>query len=347
MIKFNSDYSEGCHPKILEQLTTTNLIQTVGYGEDEYCQQAKDLIKKVINQPKSDVHFLVGGTQTNLIVISSALRPYEGVISPTSGHINVHETGAIEATGHKIITVEHQDGKLSPSQIEKIMITHKNDPAYEHTVKPKMVYISYSTEYGTIYSKQELQQIYQTCQKYQLYLFIDGARLGYGLMSSQSDLSIEDIAKYCDVFYIGGTKIGALFGEALIINNDYLKTDFRYNIKQKGAMLAKGRLLGIQFLTLFTDNLYFDISKHAIDMANILKDGIKKLEYQFYIESSTNQQFIILTNKQVQQLQKTIGFSIIETLNDNSTIVRFCTSWATKKEDIDYLLQQLSNIKHI
>ena len=267
MILFSKDYSEGCHENILKALNQTNYVQTDGYGTDEYCEEAKSLIKEACSSPNADIHFLVGGTQTNFTVIASALKPYQGVISAVSGHINVHETGAVEATGHKVIPLPSDDGKITAQQVEECFLKHCNSDSAEHEVQPKMVYISNSTELGTIYTKSELTELSEVCGKYGLYLFLDGARLGYALTCKENDLDLQTIAKLCDVFYIGGTKVGALFGEAVVITNDNLKSDFRYMIKRGGGMLAKGRLLGIQFKELFTDNLYFEISKHAIEMA--------------------------------------------------------------------------------
>ncbi|MGL4791388.1 MAG: threonine aldolase family protein, partial [Anaerotignaceae bacterium] len=251
MIRFECDYAEGAYPRVLEILGESNLNQTTGYGNDEYCQKAKELIKKACNSPNSDVHFMVGGTQTNATVIAASLRPHQGVISVETGHINVHETGAIEFSGHKVIALSSDDGKITADQIRQCVVSHWEDAAHEHMVQPGMVYISHPTENGTLYTKEELTKISQTCKEFNLPLFMDGARLGYGLMAEGSDITLEDLCKLCDIFYIGGTKIGALFGEALVINNESLKKDFRYFIKQNGAMLAKGRLLGIQFIALF------------------------------------------------------------------------------------------------
>ncbi|MBD9017543.1 MAG: aminotransferase class V-fold PLP-dependent enzyme, partial [Coprococcus comes] len=267
MILFTSDYTEGAHPRIIEKLAETNMEQTVGYGEDPYCEEAREAIKKVCEAPEADVHFLVGGTQTNFTVISSILRPFQGVICADSGHINVHETGAVEATGHKVLALPSKEGKITGQQIKEYYDLHWSDESREHIVQPKMVYISHPTEVGTLYTKNELENISTVCKECGLYLFLDGARMGYGLMAPGTDVTLSDIAKYCDVFYIGGTKVGALFGEAVVITNPCLKQDFRYCIKQRGGMLAKGRLLGVQFLELFKDGLYFEISKHAIDMA--------------------------------------------------------------------------------
>ena len=266
MYNFASDYLEGAHPQVMEALNKTNFIQTVGYGEDQYCQKAKDKIKAILENENVDIHFLVGGTQTNMIMISSALKDYQAVIAVDSGHINVHETGAVEFTGHKILTKPHQDGKMIPEMIDEIMREHPD----EHMVQPKMVYISQTTEYGTYYTLEELKGIYECCQQNNLYLFIDGARLGSALVLKDAP-TLQEMALYSDVFYIGGTKMGALFGECLVIINDELKTDFRYHIKQKGAMLAKGRLLGVQFNALFENDLYLEIGKHENECADILR----------------------------------------------------------------------------
>lgn len=309
MIRFNSDYTEGCHTAILEKLVETNMEQTAGYGEDEYCGQARELIRKACGDERVDVHFLVGGTQTNVTVISAALKHYQGVITAKTGHINVHETGALEACGHKCLCIETPDGKLTAEQIAAYTDAHFADESFEHMVQPKMVYISNPTEIGTIYKKAELEAIYQVCKKRGLYLFMDGARLGYGLMCKENDLTLSDITANTDVFYIGGTKVGALFGEAVVIRNEELKKDFRYNIKQRGGMLAKGRLLGIQFLTLFEENRYFDISAHAARLAEKLKDELIKMGVKFYINSPTNQQFPILPDAVLAELKKKYSFA--------------------------------------
>ena len=271
MIRFQCDYQEGAHPSILKKMEETNYEQTVGYGNDPYCESARKKIRELCNAPEADVHFLVGGTQTNFTVISAILRPYQGALAAVSGHINVHETGAIEATGHKVLALPSEDGKITAAQVREAYEAHWNDADHEHIVQPGMVYISHPTENGTLYEKEELQALSRTCRELGLPLFLDGARLGYGLMSEKSSLSLSEIAELTDVFYIGGTKVGALFGEAVVITNPALKKDFRYLIKQHGGMLAKGRLLGIQFDVLFTDNLYFDIAKGADELAMRLR----------------------------------------------------------------------------
>ncbi len=328
MYSFNNDYSEGAHPKILEAVLQSNLTQNDGYGLDHHCEHASQLIKKEIGREDVDIHYIVGGTQANLITIGTALRPWQAVIATDKGHINVHETGAIEATGHKVLAMPSADGKLTPTLILQALDHHTD----EHMVQPKMVYISNSTEIGTQYTKAELEAIHHICRQKGLYLFLDGARLGAALTSSVNDVTMEDIARIADVFYIGGTKGGALFGEALIICHPDLKTDFRYMIKQRGAMLAKGWLLGIQFEELFQNNLFYDMALHSNEMADILRDGIKECGYSFYSESMTNQLFPIFPDKIVEQLSKDFLFSIQENIDESHTAIRLVTSWATREE---------------
>lgn len=337
MIRFNCDYSEGAHPAVLEKLALTNLEQTPGYGQDIYCRRAADLIKNLCAAPDADVHFLMGGTQTNLTVIAACLRPYQGVISATSGHINVHETGAIETTGHRIITVEEQNGKLTAEQIARCCQEHWQDDNPEFAPQPKLVYLSFPTEYGTLYSKAELTAIRRVCDEHNLFLFMDGARLGYGLEAPGNDLTLPDIAACCDVFYIGGTKIGALLGEAVVIVNPKLQKDFRYFMKQKGAMLAKGRVLGLQFLALFENGLYFKISKHADDMAQLIRRACQEAGYPFLYDSPTNQQFPIMPEKTIKQLEEFYAFSHTRRLDRGRAAIRICTSWATREEDVRQL----------
>lgn len=341
MILFNSDYTEGAHPKIMQRLMETNLEQTVGYGEDEYCETARDAIRKACDAPEADVHFLVGGTQANFTVISSALRSFQGVLCADSGHINVHETGAVEATGHKVLALPGTDGKINAKQVKEAFELHWKDDAHEHIVQPKMVYISHPTELGTLYTKAELEALHDVCQECGLYLYLDGARMGYGLAAPGTDVTLADVARYCDVFYIGGTKVGALFGEAVVICNPLLKPDFRYCIKQHGGMLAKGRLLGVQFLELFKDGLYYEISKHAIDMAMLLKDGLTKKGYTFFKESVTNQQFIILYDTKLEEITKKYGVTYQERYDESRSVIRLCTSWATKEEDVKAFLEDM------
>ncbi len=328
MYSFNNDYSEGAHPKILEAVLQSNLTQNDGYGLDHHCEHASQLIKKEIGREDVDIHYIVGGTQANLITIGTALRPWQAVIATDKGHINVHETGAIEATGHKVLAMPSADGKLTPALILQALDQHTD----KHMVQPKMVYISNSTEIGTQYTKAELEAIHHICRQKGLYLFLDGARLGAALTSSVNDVTMEDIARIADVFYIGGTKGGALFGEALIICHPDLKTDFRYMIKQRGAMLAKGWLLGIQFEQLFQNNLFYDMALHSNEMADILRDGIKECGYSFYSESMTNQLFPVFPDKIVEQLSKDFLFSIQEKIDESHTAIRLVTSWATREE---------------
>ena len=341
MILFNSDYTEGAHPRILERLMETNLEQTTGYGEDAYCEAAREAIRKVCDAPEADVHFLVGGTQANFTVISSALKPYQGVLCADTGHINVHETGAVEACGHKVLALPGKDGKITAEQIRNAHDLHWSDESHEHIAQPKMVYISHPTELGTLYTKGELEEIGRVCRECGLYLFLDGARLGYGLMATGTDVTIADIAKICDVFYIGGTKVGALFGEAVVIMNPQLKPDFRYCIKQKGGMLAKGRLLGIQFLELFRDGLYFEIAKHAIDMAMILKEGLKEKGYSFFMDRVTNQQFIMIEDEKLEKIREKYGVTYQQRYDETHSVIRLCTSWATTEENVRSLLADL------
>ena len=344
MIQFQCDYNEGAHPLILQRLTETNMEQTIGYGEDHYCAQARELIKQACEREDIDVHFLVGGTQTNTTVIAHTLRPYQGVISAVSGHINVHETGAIEATGHKVLAVPSPNGKLTAAQIEGVVQAHLNEDGPEHMVQPGMVYISFPTEVGTIYTHAEMEAISTMCRKYGLPLFVDGARLGYGLCSPECDITLPQLAKWADVFYIGGTKVGALFGEAVVITNESMKRDFRYSIKRHGGMLAKGRLLGIQFATLFTDGLYMQIAQHAIDEAMRIKAALQAKGIGFLIDSPTNQQFPIFSNAQLEELNKTYLFSVWQQIDDTHTAVRICTSWATKHENVDRLIEDIKQL---
>ena len=365
MIFFNCDYTEGAHPKILEKLIETNMEQTIGYGMDEHCKQAAEYIKKECRDEMLDVHFLVGGTQTNVTVIDSALKPYQGVICAQTGHINVHETGAVEASGHKCITIPSPDGKIYEKDIRHLLETHFANGGDEHMAQPKMVYISNPTELGTIYKEAELQALYALCKEFGAYLFMDGARLGYGLMCKENDLTLETIAKYTDVFYIGGTKVGALFGEAVVISNPELKADFRYNIKQHGGMLAKGRLLGIQFETLFerrTNNtitcldeqvtnmdkeclfsncLYYEISKHAMELADLIREKLKELSIEFAVDSPTNQIFVNLPNEVIDALKEKYKLEDQGAIDSHRRTMRICTSWATKKENVEQFLADL------
>lgn len=344
MIYFNCDYTEGAHPRILEKLMETNFDQTIGYGMDEHCQKAKEYIKAACKNENADVHFLVGGTQTNVTVIDAALRAYQGAVCAETGHINVHETGALEACGHKCITIPSSDGKIYEPEVRELLSTHFANGGDEHMVQPKLVYISNPTEYGTIYSKAELKGLYDLCKEFGAYLFLDGARLGYGLMCKENDLTLADIAKYTDVFYIGGTKVGALFGEAVVITNNELKPDFRYNIKQHGGMLAKGRLLGVQFETLFEDGLYFDIAGHAMNMAEKIREKMVELGAEFTVASPTNQIFVSLPNDVIEELSKKYVLEPWGKVDDTHTSMRICTSWATKEENVDALLSDMERV---
>lgn len=344
MIQFQCDYNEGAHPLIIKRLTETNMEQTVGYGEDPHCEEARRLIKQACQSDNADVHFLVGGTQANTTVIAHILRPYQGVLAATSGHINVHETGAIESTGHKVLAIPTEDGKLTAKQIDEAMQAHIHEDGPEHMVQPGMVYLSFPTEIGTIYSHDELKAIRTVCDKYDLPLFVDGARLGYGLCSPECDLTLPQLAQLADVFYIGGTKVGALFGEAVVIMNEALKRDFRYSIKQHGGMLAKGRLLGLQFATLFTGNLYFDIAQHAIDEAMRIKAALQAKGIGFLIDSPTNQQFPIFTDTQIATLSEHFMLSLWQRVDESHTAMRICTSWATKSESTDELIRAIENL---
>ena len=344
MIQFQCDYNEGAHPLIIKRLTETNMEQTVGYGEDPHCEEARRLIKQACQSDNADVHFLVGGTQANTTVIAHILRPYQGVLAATSGHINVHETGAIESTGHKVLAIPTEDGKLTAKQIDEAMQAHIHEDGPEHMVQPGMVYLSFPTEIGTIYSHDELKAIRTVCNKYDFPLFVDGARLGYGLCSPECDLTLPQLAQLADVFYIGGTKVGALFGEAVVIMNEALKRDFRYSIKQHGGMLAKGRLLGLQFATLFTGNLYFDIAQHAIDEAMRIKAALQAKGIGFLIDSPTNQQFPIFTDTQIATLSEHFMLSLWQRIDEEHTAMRICPSWATKSESTDELIRAIENL---
>ena len=344
MIYFNNDYSEGCHEKVLDALIRTNMVQTLGYGEDEYCAQAAAKIKALCGNEDLAVHFLVGGTQANLTVIDAALRPHQGALCPVGGHINVHETGAVEATGHKVLPQPSDDGKITAKQVRDAVISHRNDSSFEHMAQPKLVYISNPTEYGTLYSLEELEALSATCHELGLYLFLDGARLGYGLMAEGYDVTMADIARLCDVFYIGGTKVGALFGEAVVISNPALKEDFRYIIKQHGGMLAKGRLLGVQFDALMTDNLYFEIAGKAVRLADKIRATLDELGVNYLVPGITNQIFPILSDNCLTELAKEFCFTEMERVSDTHRAIRFCTSWATTEENVEKLCDALKKL---
>lgn len=341
MISFESDYTEGAHEEILKKLCETNLEQLSGHGADKYCNSAKEKIKKVCGCPDAEVFFLVGGTQTNQTVISTMLQPYEGVVAANTGHISTHEAGAIEYTGHKVLTLPHEYGKIKAEDLKKHLEDFYADDNFEHTAFPGMVYVSHPTEYGTLYTLDELTAISSVCRKYDIPLYLDGARLGYALESNGTDVRITDIAKLCDAFYIGGTKVGALCGEAVVFTHNNAPKHFFTMIKQHGALLAKGRLLGVQFDTLFTDDLYFKISRHAIKMADKMREAFKNKGYRFFMETITNQIFIVLENDRMEQLKKSVSFGFWEKFDDTHTVVRFASSWATREEDVDKLIEML------
>lgn len=344
MQHFDSDYMEGAHPAILQRLMETNMEKTPGYGTDIYCERAKKKILDACGCPEGEVYFMVGGTQVNSTVIGSVLKSYEGVVAAETGHISVHEAGAVEATGHKVLTIPGVQGKLLPEALKTYMENYYSDENHEHMVWPGMVYISHPTEYGTLYTKEELEGLHEVCRAYHMPLYLDGARLGYGLMAEGTDVTLKDIAAACDAFYIGGTKVGALFGEAVVLPKSGMIPHFFTSIKQHGALLAKGRILGIQFDTLFTDNLYFEISRHAIDMAMKLKKGLMERGYTFYLDTPTNQQFVILDDRQLAALDGRVSYSFWERLEDGRTVVRFASSWATLEEDVDELLEILGQV---
>lgn len=341
MILLNCDYLEGCHPAILRRLSETNLEQTVGYGLDPYCQQAAESIRQRFGCPGAGVHFLVGGTQTNATVIASALRPYEGVLCAETGHINIHETGAIEASGHKCLALPPQEGRIGAQQVWNAVALQGND---EHIVKPGMVYISLSTELGTLYTKAELTELYSTCRQLGLYLFIDGARLGYALAAPACDLLPQDLPGLCDVFTIGGTKVGALFGEAVVFSNPALDKDFRYMMKQHGGMLAKGRLLGLQFQTLMEDDLYFSIARKAVEQAQRIRSALKAKGIPLLIDSPTNQLFPIFTTVQAEALAREFMLDSWEQMDDGHIAQRICTSWATPDNYVDAFIAAINRL---
>ena len=344
MIRFECDYAEGAHERILARLTETNYEQTPGYGMDAHCEAARRHIRREIGVEDADVHFLVGGTQANTIMLASILRPHQGALSATTGHIAVHETGAIEATGHKVLALPSDDGKITAEQVRSEHAAHWSDPSHEHVVQPGLVYLSQPTENGTIYSKSEFASLHAACRDCALPLVVDGARMGYGLAAPGGDLALSDIAALSDMFSIGGTKVGALFGEAVVIVNNALKKDFRYIIKQRGGMLAKGRLLGIQFETLFEDGLYYEVSRHAVEQAMRIRDAFTARGVSFRYDSPTNQQFPILSAAALRKLGEKYSFSHWEKHDEHHDVVRFCTSWATKREHIDMLLDDIGGL---
>lgn len=341
MISFESDYICGAHPKVLERLVETNMVPVSGYGCDPYCASAAEKIKEACQCPEAEVRFITGGTQTNQLIISTMLANYQGVVAAKTGHVSTHEGGAIEYTGHKVLELPEKDGKLGADVLASWLKTFFADGNHEHMVEPGMVYISFPTEYGTLYSKAELTALYAICQEYQIPLFIDGARLGYGLASNACDLTLPELAKLCDVFYIGGTKVGALCGEAVVFTHNNVPKGFVTQTKQHGALLAKGRLIGVQFDALFTDNLYMEIGKYAIRLAEELKALFLEKGYSLMLDSPTNQQFPILENSKMKELSEQVAFSFWEAYDDNHTVVRFATSWSTTEEEIEMLSKLL------
>lgn len=337
MVSFESDYNNGAHPKVLEHLLETNAKQSLTYGYDAWTKSAKLKIQAACDDADAQIWFLVGGTQTNSTVIDSLLRSYEGVVATETAHINTHEAGAIEFSEHKIITIPQHEGKLTAEELSRFMDDFTNDGNADHSVIPGLVYITFPTEYGTLYSAREIDEIYQVCRHYQVPLYVDGARLGYGLMSPANDVTLPFLASHCDAFYIGGTKVGALCGEAVVFTHNNAPAHFFNIVKQHGALMAKGRVIGLQFDALFTDNLYFDIAKHAIDMAMTMKDIFKKKGYRFFIDSPTNQQFIILPNDEVERLSHDLLFTHWGRYDNDHTICRFVTSWATTDEEMEAL----------
>ena len=341
MLHFDSDYMAGAHPELMRRLMETNLEQTSGYGTDSYTLHAKELITQACGIPDARVHLLVGGTQTNAPVIDGLLARHEGVLAADTAHINVHESGAIEASGHKVLVLPQQEGKVHPGEVRKYIIDFYRDETYEHMVAPGMLYISHPTEYGTLYTLKELEALSSICREADIPLYMDGARLGYGLAAEQTDVTLADIARLCDVFYIGGTKVGALFGEAVVVTRPKLLSHFFPLVKQHGALLAKGRLLGVQFETLFTDGLYLHIARHAINMAMKLKRAFIEKGYKMHIDSPTNQQFVCLPNKEIERLMRYATFELWGARGETETVVRFVTSWATREEDVDLLISYL------
>lgn len=341
MISFESDYIMGAHPEILRRLTETNFEPLTGYGVDKYCSLAKEKIKSACQAPDADVWFLTGGTQANAVVISSMLHRHEGVIAAETGHIGFHEAGAVEYTGHKVFLLPHHAGKLDAGEVRAYIEGFYADANHEHMVPPGMVYISHPTEYGTLYTKSELTALSEVCRNYKIPLFLDGARLGYGLMSNNTDVTLSDIASLCDVFYIGGTKVGALCGEAVVFTKNNTPKHFLTLIKQQGALIAKGRLLGVQFDTLFSNDLYFKISRNAIAMAELLKKALCDKGYKLFMDSPTNQQFVIIEDKKLEKLRESIKVGFWEKPDESHTVVRFATSWATTEEEIEELKKYL------
>ena len=342
MIRFESDYLEGALPQIMYRLMSTNFEQTAGYGCDPYCESARELIKKECAAPDADIHFLAGGTQTNMTVIAAALRPHQGVLAAETAHIEAHETGAIEATGHKVITLDSTDGKINAKQVEDYVLRHRADESFEHIVQPAMVYISQPTETGTVYTLSELEELSAVCRRLGILLYVDGARLACAL-ACEGTPKLPDLARLCDVFYIGGTKHGTLFGEAVVILNDALKKDFRYIIKQHGGMLSKGRLLGLQFDELFSDGSYYEVGRNEVRLAQKIADAFKKKGIELYYDSPTNQIFPVLSEEQIMKLSETYSFSV-QGKTPGGKVTRFCTSWATTDAVADKLIKDIEEL---
>lgn len=345
MHSFLNDYSEGATKEIIDALVKTNFDQTVGYGMDGICDNARELILSHLQNEKAEVHFLVGGTQANLTVICATLRPHQGVVSAHTGHINIHEAGAIEATGHKVLPIPSTDGKIYADKVDELFVAHFTDGSFDHIVQPGMVYISNPTEIGTIYSLSELTELSEVCKKWSVPLYVDGARLGTALTAQGNDVTLADMARLCDAFYIGGTKMGALFGEAVVLTNDNIKKDFRYLMKQKGGLFAKGRLLGLQFEALFTDDLYFKLARHANDMARQLSDGIAKAGFSFLVPTQSNQLFPIFPRTLIEKLRENFGIGFWEKFDDEKDVVRLCASFATPQKAVDEFLKSLYELK--
>ena len=344
MLSFENDYSEGAHEIILKRLIDTNMEQLSGYGTDHYCETANEKIKAACGCEDAEVFLLTGGTQTNQIIIDTVLAPYEGVIAAKTGHVSTHEAGAIEFTGHKVLELPQKDGKIQAAELKNLLETFYGDGNHEHMVFPGMVYISHPTEYGTLYTKKELENLSEICHEYKIPLYMDGARLIYGIAAEETDVTLKDIGKLCDIFYIGGTKAGLLCGEAVVFTEKTMPAHFLTRVKQHGALLAKGRLLGVQFDALFTDDLYLKIGKNAIETAAVLKNGLKKAGYEFYIDSPTNQIFIVIDNGQLKELQRHVTVSFWEKKDDLHTVIRFATSWATRMENVYKVLEVLQGL---
>lgn len=341
MLHFDTDYMEGAHPKVMSRLLETNLEQTPGYGTDMYTAHARELIRQACGRPDALVYFLVGGTQTNATVIDALLSHHEGVLATDSAHINVHEAGAIEATGHKVLTLPAHEGKVKAHEVKAYIQDFYRDETYEHMVAPGMLYISHPTEYGTLYTLAELEELSRVCREAGIPLYMDGARLGYGLAAQGTDVTLQDVARLCDVFYIGGTKVGTLFGEAVVAPDPSRLPHFFPLIKQHGALLAKGRLLGIQFETLFSDGLYLRIGAHAVRLALKLKQAFVEKGYRLWLDSPTNQQFVCLPNEVIDRLASRVTFELWGPRGVRESVVRFVTSWATREEDVDALTDLL------